>query len=374
MIIATYTESKKLSVSLAKFHMWEASICLLRIIAAILGVAFCFLPFLYEEKDRKLDALDVKVRDVLSEWWIKIDDAKKYNLSRHTMFMRVVAGLAASVFDRLFGRNLFSFQSIAVSACYGLASISLCTNFFLAIGFNTYSYKPNISKLIAFTVLFFVLGTFPMFSQKRWWRILWYLLLLIMPLIMSVAISVTGRIGARILTGNVGPGGSVAIRYAQLIYSILFSGLVINFACNAGFIVIPRKALRWSSGLDSFLKITGIILLNILLAVALISGPILIGMIFVEPGLGPITILSLIVAYSNTINFLAALIFIILAVIMLVHRVFYPVLARPIYFLQRAGLIRRKNLAFTIGIALLGFASGIEVPSLLKDILNDLAG
>lgn len=363
--------------------MWDACFVLLRFIAGLIGVLLCFyLPFLREDEDKHLDALDVKVKDKLSEWWIKIDDAKKYNLSRHTMFMRVVSDIAASIFDRLFGKRLFSFQSVAVSICFSVASLGIASLIFLSLRHyvSTYFGVPsnfNTNRafpLILVTLFFIILGAFPLlFSRWRRWKLIWYFLLTLTTIINILAISILGFVGARILTGNAKPADSDAIMLSQLISMILMYGLAIGFACDVWFIAITRKALRWSSGLDSFIKITTVILLNIILALALTVGPILIGRTVDHP-LGPVSFISLIVAYSNVINFFAAILFIALAMTMLVHRLFYYVLDRPIYLLQRVGFIRRKKLGVSIGVALLGFALGIEVPTLAKDILKDIVG
>jgi hypothetical protein len=76
-------------------------------------------------------------------------------------------------------------------------------------------------------------------------------------------------------------------------------------------------------------------------------------------------------AESNVITVVFAIIFLILALLMIVHRAFWPLINRPIYALAGLGIIRRRKLLGAAGILLLGLAVGYE-PSWLKEIIDKL--
>jgi polyferredoxin len=158
----------------------------------------------------------------------------------------------------------------------------------------------------------------------------------------------------------------------------------LSVASDFIFIALIRRLLRWASGLASFRKIAGVVFINCCIAFLLVLLPFSLGTqvynwltgqavhegsrIIAQKGLYFLSATLVATAMGNFITVLVAILFIVLAFIMLLHRVFWPFLARPIYALQRLGIARRNKLMITLGLALLGFAIG-GIPAWLKDVI-----
>jgi hypothetical protein len=67
------------------------------------------------------------------------------------------------------------------------------------------------------------------------------------------------------------------------------------------------------------------------------------------------------VALLNFGDIVACSVFFVVMVFVLVHRLLWPTLERPVYALQRYGVIRRKALLSSIGAALLFGPKGVEL-------------
>jgi hypothetical protein len=89
-----------------------------RIIEALLGL-FCLISalMLYPSKDGK-------IQSKLEDFWIRVDEYQMVAVSGHAAFMAQVATLETRLLDRIFGKKLFSVQSLAVSCC--LSFLSMC--------------------------------------------------------------------------------------------------------------------------------------------------------------------------------------------------------------------------------------------------------
>jgi hypothetical protein len=68
----------------------------LRIMRWVLALFLIYAFFLKEDADKK-------VQSIVETWWLKLAYGQEAALSRATAFLRVVARLTGTVFDRLFG-------------------------------------------------------------------------------------------------------------------------------------------------------------------------------------------------------------------------------------------------------------------------------
>jgi len=79
------------------------------------------------------------------------------------------------------------------------------------------------------------------------------------------------------------------------------------------------------------------------------------------------------IAAANVPAVLAGAVFVFLALIMLAHRVFWPLSSRVVYTLARHGIIRRRKLLGSIGVALVGAAMP-PLASVLRELAKMLGG
>jgi hypothetical protein len=313
----------------------------------------CAALFLYEDEQGK-------VQSVLEDLWLKMDDNRNKLLSRHAAFMRVVAEATDSIFDRLLGKKLFSMRALFSLYYFSYASFWLTFSLYVFVR-NPRDYMFILPMALSF--LYVMVGAKPAITKKP-------------P-------SFTNRyVGSFILLGVILPLpllyrlGDNSVSVELLFYFTCAMGL--GIMSDMLFIVLTRRLLRWSAGLQSFYKITAVVFLNCLVAFVLVCPLFLFTwiarlLVTLTPlNLVPVTVFVLIfVAAANSFTALTALFFVVLALIMLVHRLFWPVLERPIYALQRVGIARRSKLLGIIGIILMGLSLGIQ-PTWLKDIMNGL--
>ncbi len=362
--------------------MWDALIIIIRIAALAVGVLLLYSLFLYEDQER---ALDKRIQNWLSDWWIRIDDAKESSLSAHAAFMREVARLTDAGFNRLFGNRIISFHSFGVSAWYALASLFLAISLepFLNPQPVTLELSAVIGISLAFVVFFIFLGTLPAFSPRPVWLITWGVLVTI-----GVAFLLVALVGVYFTDFTEldlqGQDPKIVFRVTAISFFSMLIAVMVHVMTETLFIAITRRLLRWGAGLVSFLRIASLVVLNLVLAFLLIKAPLLLKDWAFEWRVAhggeyslvdhSIFLILSVFAASNLLTALFSIVFIVLGGIMLLHKLFWPVLDRPVYALQKLGFIRRKRLAFTLGIAFIGFAVGNKIPSLLKDVLGSFSG
>jgi hypothetical protein len=81
------------------------------------------------------------------------------------------------------------------------------------------------------------------------------------------------------------------------------------------------------------------------------------------------------VSATNIFDALLALLFVFLALILLVHRLVWPLLARTLFRMQDIGTKGRRGVLVAVGLALLAAALHVEKFSeLFKKIIEKLAG
>jgi len=113
---------------------------LLHLLGAVL-VCACF--FLYEDEEGK-------IQNKVEEWWVTLSDRQKQSRSKIAAFMREVARLTGSGFDRLFGSGLFSLRVIPVSIYLSFASLFLL----ILLTLPRIKYPAGTSRQAAFGIFF----------------------------------------------------------------------------------------------------------------------------------------------------------------------------------------------------------------------------
>jgi len=84
----------------------------------------------------------------------------------------------------------------------------------------------------------------------------------------------------------------------------------------------------------------------------------------------PRTLLPL-VAFGNLVLFVFICIYGAFSLTLVIHKIIWPVIEKPIYTRQRVGIVQRTKLLGLAGIALVGFALG-ATPGLVKDIVGKI--
>jgi hypothetical protein len=291
----------------------------LRVLAGIAGaVAMYAARFLYEDEQGRIE-------NRLEEWWVRLDDQRNAAVSRHTAFMREVARFEDRGFDKVFGHKLFSVEAFGASSA--LSALSMLAFGSLLVSLTG---RPVVGTLLLIFTLLLGMITF-VGSRRSLGR------LFIPFAVVFVGSAVTG------------------VTHGSLYPVVLLAAIIVSFISDMLFIAMTRWILRRSASLRQFAAIIGLVTLNVFLATLLSVVPYLL-VAYSREMFGRMT--SALVIIFNLLDSLIASIFILLAVVLLAHRLFWPLVSRPLYALRERGL--RSKAFYTVGSALIGYAAAGE--------------
>lgn len=193
--------------------------------------------------------------------------------------------------------------------------------------------------LVASLITFIRLGLFPFLAGRLWAFVIWTLAVLIFLFRSS------GFVLFVIHTYGYAPVLDVLV--------VVLMILLVSFGFDVLYISITRWMLRRMLQMRQLHELFGLIVLDILLAVVLVYGPIEMATVTAVRSHLVGLIGSAVVVMFNFGDFIACSIFFIVMLAVLAHRLMWPVLERPIYALHRYGVIRNKKLLWCVGSALL---------------------
>lgn len=315
----------------------------------LLGLLFINAAlFLYEDEEGR-------IQNKVEEWWIKLNDKGKASRSLAAAFMQEVAKLTGRGFDRLLGKRLLSLRFIFISISFSLASIFLFVFVLFPLVHNPPAGTSAQAALRLF-LFFAAFGLVPAFTKSKvllglWWGLIVLTLVEAMDFILFV-----------FSTRGAGP----AARGVSLVMLVFGFSLL----CDLSYIVTVRWLLRRISQIDRVYEIVLQVLVNLLILAILMLGPI-----FLCLGIGRFSVLAgEVFLYSfvlNSLNIVVAFAALTLASLLLLHRLLWPTIERPIYAIQRFALLKNKKLLWGIGICLIFLPTHTSI-ELLKSILAKL--
>jgi hypothetical protein len=336
----------------------------LKLVAGLLALLFLYMAtFLYKDEREG-------IQNYLDEAWKKLRKRQGIAISRHVAFMQTVADLTSALFDRIFGEHYFSLRALTVSIC--LSTLSLLVSFFIQMFYES-GLPVNRAEMLAVSIFVAVIVIFiiclvlsirfPSLSKRKVWFFLVFC-------------------AALIVTADILWDEEADLTLWYLVTLIIGSAVVlfVSFACDIAFMAATRRGVRWASGLKSVPKIVGIITLNLLMAAALLVYPYwwssqrlayerggnVLGSMIGDNPVAQIGETVHLLSCSNFVDALGASVFILFGLMMLLHRMFWPLLARPIFALADLGVIGHRKLLGTVGLALLGYATGKPMELLIK--------
>lgn len=340
----------------------------LRIVCVSIGCLLTLMSaVLYENEEGA-------IQNKLEEWWIVLSDTESRAIRKHVAFVAGVAVLVGRLFDRLFGQKLLSGQSIGVAACFSLASTFLvCSPGLpgLLSDLSPFVYYLLIAALVAMGLLPAALrrGT-P--KKRRVLGRLWLTGVAILTFVAFVSMDVVDWFNLPFKMHGSGTEVYAGVQPSvEAMYYLLF--IVLTIGCDWLFIAATRWLLRKGSKFDSTARILALTLGNVLLSCFLVIFPI--GLAWGFDAFTQIiwshsmvqTIVDFVsssnahqaffatLGASNVLDGMVACIFFILLIALLMHRLFWPSLQRPVYALASRGIVRRRRLFFAIGMILVGF-------------------
>jgi hypothetical protein len=316
------------------------------ILLKVISLSLIYLVFLYEDEEGR-------IQDRVTEWWIRIDDARMTSLSWAATFMQGAARIATKAIDYSFGIQAISFRLFGTSFFFSIASLQLLIDFAPRPRWEW----PHLTTPVLFAdsflaILFIALGLVPAFTKSRWIIAVWYLYIIKLGgsfLWAIFSISSTASAGA----SSVLSGVSI----------FLAVGIGIGFLCDILWIFCARQILK---GVLLANDSAGVYR-NVLAACGLLFGmlsvfPALVGFALLDIGarfgIQSTGLLFAGVAISctfvfNGVSLLTCFVASLLAGFLLLHRLVWPSMQKPLYILQRYGAIKNKNALWKVGVALL---------------------
>lgn len=324
---------------------------LLRILAGIAGALLLYVAFfLYEDEE-------ARIQNRLEEIWKRIDALQTRAMSKEAAFMHGVTRITSAILDRLLGHKLLSTQSIAVSMAYSLASLLIW------VAFDQPPVQPS-HKIMAIScaLLVAVIGTVPAIvtsdinTLKVFQSInnslyhIWVMfLVLVLPIIASDSLLTIKE--PRPLDEP-----SFVYGLARPTFITVWLAIALGIVIDIFFITFFRAMLRKIAELSSNIGAVVSFLVAVSIVVVLIIGPAIAlttSPLFLENDL------LFIVGFACATNFVDALCLLLLLSIMLLllaHRLVWPLIKRPIYAANRKQLIKNSKLLGALGTGLLIYA------------------
>jgi len=341
--------------------MWTFLHSLSRVTASVLGVAFIAMASLLYPGE------EGKIQSVLEDTWRRLYKQQGVALSLHTAFMQEVAKASSQGFDRLLGHELLSPLSFSVSVCYSIASVGLFGIVVCLANLDVTNSAFLVSAVLFPSFLF--LGTVPALfpnSRPSW---TWFCT------IVGVAVLLFTLLLLHLADINHQPEWHPV----ALLTRVTVPAVLVSLGSDVLFIALTRRSLRWAAQMNQFLRILAVIVVNCLLAACLFGLPLAwsleempwAAMDLVLPGVPDSSMQFLeaiiVVSASNAIDALAASVFLLFAALLLVHRLFWPLLNRTLFRFKDLGTKGRRALLVAVGLALLT-AAGLA--DWLKEIVK----
>jgi hypothetical protein len=346
-----------------------------RCIAGCLGAILIYSAlFLYKQEEGELE-------NRIEQWWQKIRDLHAHAVSRETAFLKVVADITSKGFTKLFGERLFGPKAIAASMCYSQAAFLLLASIlstYAASGRLYTSREESIAgwaeavrlgwTLGILSFIFLFLGSLGPFvdrqSQRRFWLSSVIVFTASWPLALAVMFFTSYTYGV-----------------FAFAYGLEVLGILTAIMCDFLFIALTRGMLARAAQSNSFTTIVALAIGNACLAALLFLVPFVGALMYHNPvstnGYPPVMPETKVVAAARFLVFsiaaskffdaLVSLSWLLIAALMLLHRLFWPLIERPVYALSRHRVFsEQKKLVFFSGVALLGLA----IPSVGRALEN----
>ncbi len=352
--------------------MWHVLHLIARPIEVLLG-AFCVLTaiVLYPNEEGK-------IQSKFEDFWIRVDDYQHLALSKHAAFMTQVAKLETRFLDRMFGHKLISSRAFGVSFSCSLAAVSI----FIIVSTHQTDQNSSVKFASSCLIASIVLGGACIFLRR---------LLVLTPLLAIALLLVVSSL----IEYRRGSMASVGV----LAFAVVVLG---GFVCDIAFLLLTRRLTRLAGEMTSSLRVILVVAINLFLAIFLISPYLAVERPFIGWPTIPESVsqtpdsdnspnseleypvrsgdgfldnsLLFLISLTNMFDAALALLFVLLALLLLVHRLFWPLLTRTLFRMTDIGTKGRRAILTTVGFALIAAGISGKVPELLQELVEKFGG
>ena len=319
----------------------------LQMLAFAVGLAAYYCAaFMYEDEQGDL-------QNRVERLWVAINDKKKLSGGNASAIFNKVASVVQRVFDRIYGKSLISAQLVGVSVCYALAGLCLGVAAFFTWMRVQLLHLSQLPSNLSPTII-------PNLSlaAKGLWIVGAVLLLLgVLPALKRSVVTTALSLGPAALIVLISVKAAFASGGIAKLIGLDF-GLILSLLCDVGLIVVVRLTLKWLVRESRIPKIFAAIVMQIAVVALLILLPYELGgslaIRFKESGaVQGFVVLGI----FNLFTALAASLFLLTLVFVLLHRAFWPFIDRLTYPVAARQVLANSAIMGTVGTACLGASS-----------------
>ena len=335
-------------------------------LVSCLGALLLYIAFFLDEDE------EGKLKNRLEQTWRDLTTAQERALGRQQIFVGTIARMTSDTLDHIFGARLISLTSISVSACYSLGATGLALAILLVYALDFTSYQavgPYRDLWVPLLICsgWTILGLLPTFSRRlRWVSVLGFSS--VVCFIFVVVLVDLRWIEPSGWFDNLVGWMASAIPWIEFVderpaYVILI--LMLTIVSDFIVIVSGRRFMRSLANEATIFKVLLFSIVTLVLPLVLCAVPTWLSFVTDDNQTASVLLL---VGLSNSYSAVVTLLFLILAIVALLHRFFWPLIRRPIMAAHRHGLLNQRKLLAGVGLALMAIGSpfGRSVAELVK--------
>jgi hypothetical protein len=304
-----------------------------------------------------------ELQNRLEALWIRIDDLRSNAVSKEAAFLKAIADIITKGFNFIFGERLLSLKSIIISMF--LSSISICFMLpilFGPLGLGVYLFPiAAILCIYTFTLCHKHIESATMAATELIFTtiVILYISFLIWKLYFGNLTDFNNNlfptVGESKLTAKIW-FDTMYVNTNNFEMRTFGTLLILALAIISDFTIITATRITHKivANLNSWPKSIVILLANILMGFLLFFVPYHLSRtcnnVFIAAESDWLTL-------ANGLDLFICSIFIFISLFVLVHRLVWPLIERPIYSIYRHKIfIQHKKMVFMTGVVLIGFA------------------
>jgi hypothetical protein len=346
--------------------MWDFLQLLFRCAEALIGV-FCFLTAigLYPGEEGK-------VQSKLEDFWIRLDDNQKSYVSRHTAFLVQTVRFESSLLDYTFGPRMLSVRAFVVSMSFSFIMMAMML---FAIILFIKEGNPSITSQMTMKQ-----ADLPKFFLEGLATLLIALAAIFVEVRLANRTKIIAVSRCVLLLLVFAPAILKAHHQSWYVFgrglALFLTLMLLSFFGDLIFVIVTRRMLAWAGKLNSILTVLSLLLLNLLLAFLFVVPVALVPYLDTDNRIGfALGAFLIFIPFANIFDIILSLLWVLLALILLIHRLLWPVLNRTLFRVTGIGTIPRRIILVACGMALLNVSFFHErIPELFKELVKVLAG
>jgi hypothetical protein len=313
----------------------------------------------------------------IEEFWVHMDDRSKTAGEATSTMFKELASRVAQIFNRIVGTRLLSIRLVGISSSLSFASFVFILGLFLEVLAylviaNTALLKRtshSADTIIHAIPLFIIFGLIFLLCATA------FLCLALLPIFLKSSFWEWVSCGPALLlflaTGRL---VYLHLSYAKQVGFI--AALAASVASDVVLLIIVRTSLSWLVARSTIRRMVGLIAVHLIVLMTLFAAPLLMPISWrpamAKTSLG-VTFFSL--AMFNIPTAIASMAFLVCVMVVLLHRVLWPLMSRMTYILTRNEVLEKRKTVRTIGLALMlyglaGFSHGAWLRKVLDTVFK----